>query len=176
MNQETDRSKNESIKEDSAGLRGRIREELASSDESVSQETFELLKFHGTYQQDNRDTRQDRRRHGLGKEFIFMVRNRIPGGKMTTDQLLGELDLAEEFGNGTLRITTRQGIQLHGVVKGDLWNTIHRINELKLSTQSACGDVERNVVCCPAPLRHDAPRAVPSPVWSWMMSNSSARW
>ncbi|MCA9069780.1 MAG: NADPH-dependent assimilatory sulfite reductase hemoprotein subunit, partial [Planctomycetaceae bacterium] len=158
MSQNADRSKNELIKEESVGLRGCIPEELASSEGSVSNETFELLKFHGTYQQDDRDTRKERRRQGLGKEFIFMVRNRIPGGKITAKQFLGELDLAEEFGNGTLRITTRQGIQLHGVVKGDLWKTIHRINELKLSTQSACGDVERNVVCCPAPLRQDGIR------------------
>lgn len=152
------KSKVEHIKEASAGLRGSIAEELADDADHVSDATTKLLKFHGTYQQDNRDSRKDRRRQGLGKEYIFMVRNRIPGGKITAEQFLGELDIADEFGNGTLRITTRQGIQLHGVVKGNLWNTIHRINELKLSTQSACGDVERNVVCCPAPLRHNVIR------------------
>jgi sulfite reductase (ferredoxin) len=87
-----------------------------------------------------------------------MVRTRIPGGKITAQQLLGELDIADQFGNGTIRITTRQGIQLHGVVKGDLWKTIRGINDIKLSTQSACGDVERNVECCPAPLHQDGLR------------------
>lgn len=155
---ESPKSKVEQIKEASANLRGTIAAELENDDDHVGDATNKLLKFHGTYQQDNRDTRKERRRQGAGKEFIFMVRNRIPGGKITARQLLGELDIADEFGNGTLRITTRQGIQLHGVVKHDLWKTIHRINELKLSTQSACGDVERNVVCCPAPLRQNGIR------------------
>lgn len=152
------KSKVEHIKEESVGLRGSIAQELADDSDHVSDATTKLLKFHGTYQQDNRDSRKGRRKQGLGKEYSFMVRNRIPGGKITAEQFLGELDIADEFGNGTLRITTRQGIQLHGVVKGNLWNTIHRINEIKLSTQSACGDVERNVVCCPAPLRHNGIR------------------
>src|SRR5690606_11922453 len=110
------------------------------------------------YIQDDRDVRKERRRQGLGKHYIFMVRNRIPGGKITAAQFLSELDIADEFGNGTIRITTRQGIQLHGVIKANLWKTIRRINDTQLSTQSACGDVERNVVCCPAPLRHDGLR------------------
>lgn len=152
------KSKVEHLKEESRGLRGSIAEELADDSDHVSDASTKLLKFHGTYQQDNRDSRKERRKQGLGKEYSFMVRNRMPGGKITAEQFLGELDIADEFGNGTLRVTTRQGIQLHGVVKGNLWNTIHRINEIKLSTQSACGDVERNVVCCPAPLRHDGIR------------------
>lgn len=152
------KSKVEHIKEESDGLRGSIVEELASNSDHVSDATTKLLKFHGTYQQDNRDSRKERRRQGLDKEYMFMVRNRIPGGKLTAEQLLGELEIADECGNGTLRITTRQGIQIHGVVKSNLWQTIHRINEIKLSTQSACGDVERNVVCCPAPFRHDGIR------------------
>ncbi len=152
------KSKIEHIKETSVGLRGSIAAELANDSDHVSDATTKLLKFHGTYQQDNRDSRKERRQRGLGKEYIFMVRNRIPGGKITAEQFLGELDIADEFGDGTLRITTRQGIQLHGVVKGNLWNTINAINQTKLSTQSACGDVERNVVCCPAPFRHNAIR------------------
>ena len=148
----TKKSKVEQIKEASNGLRGSIAEELSGDADHVSDATTKLLKFHGTYQQDDRDTRKERRKQGLGKEFIFMVRNRIPGGKLTAAQFLGELDIADELGNGTIRITTRQSIQLHGVVKSDLWSTIHRINEIKLSTQSACGDVTRNVCCCPAPL------------------------
>lgn len=148
----------EIIKENSEGLRGAIAEELLSDSSDVSEDTERLLKFHGTYLQDDRDSRKERRRAGLDKEYIFMVRNKIPGGKITAAQFLAELDIADEFGNGTIRITTRQGIQLHGVVKRNLWRTIRRINEIKLSTQSACGDVERNVVCCPAPLRQDGLR------------------
>lgn len=158
MTEKTEKTKNEFFKESSAGLRGNILAELSDGNDDVTDETFELLKFHGTYLQDNRDNRKERRKQGLGKDFRFMVRNRIPGGKISAAQFLGELDLADEFGNGTLRITTRQSIQLHGIIKGDLWQTIHRINELKLSTQSACGDIERNVVCCPAPLRHNGLR------------------
>lgn len=155
---ESKKSKVEFIKEGSLGLRGSIAEELANDAADVSADTERLLKFHGTYFQDNRDTRKERRKQGLDKEYIFMVRNKMPGGKFTANQFLGELDIADQFGYGSLRLTTRQGIQIHGIVKGDLWKTIHRINELGLSTQSACGDVNRNVCCCPAPLRHNAIR------------------
>lgn len=154
----TGKSKVEVIKEQSLGLRGSLSDELKSDADHVSRESYELLKFHGSYQQDNRDSRKERRKLGLDKEYIFMVRNRMPGGKFTAGQFLAELDIADELGDGTMRITTRQGIQLHGIVKGDLQATIRRINEVKLSTRSACGDVERNVVCCPAPLRHNAIR------------------
>ncbi|QEG01324.1 Sulfite reductase [ferredoxin] [Stieleria maiorica] len=157
--EERKKSKVELIKEASDGLRGSIAAELAdSSTDHVQDATTKLLKFHGTYQQDDRDLRKSRRKEGLGKAYSFMVRNRIPGGKMTAAQFLGELDIADELGNGTIRITTRQSIQLHGVVKNNLWDVIHRINAMKLSTQSACGDVTRNVCCCPAPLRHDGLR------------------
>lgn len=150
---EQKKSKVETIKEASVGLRGTIAAELADvSTDHVEDATTKLLKFHGTYQQDNRDLRKSRRKQRLGKAFSFMVRNRIPGGKLTAAQFLGELDIADELGNGTIRITTRQSIQLHGVIKNNLWETIHRINEIRLSTQSACGDVTRNVCCCPAPL------------------------
>ncbi|QDV41464.1 Sulfite reductase [ferredoxin] [Stieleria neptunia] len=157
--EQSKKSKVELIKEASVGLRGTITEELAdATTEHVADATTKLLKFHGTYQQDDRDLRKLRRKEGLGKAYSFMVRNRIPGGKMTAAQFLGELDIADELGNGTIRITTRQSIQLHGVVKGNLWDVIHRINAIKLSTQSACGDVTRNVCCCPAPLRHNGLR------------------
>lgn len=152
---EAKKSKVELIKETSDALRGSIAAELAdSSTDHVEDATTKLLKFHGTYQQDDRDLRKSRRSAGLGKAFSFMVRNRIPGGKLSAAQFIGELDIADELGNGTLRITTRQSIQLHGVIKDNLWPTIHRINAIKLSTQSACGDVTRNVCCCPAPLDH----------------------
>jgi len=154
-----EKSNVELIKESSVGLRGNILTELTdSSVDHVADDTTKLLKFHGTYQQDDRDLRKLRRKEGLDKAYSFMVRNRIPGGKITAAQFLGELDIADELGNGTIRITTRQSIQLHGVVKQNLWGVIHRINEIKLSTQSACGDVTRNVCCCPAPLRQNGLR------------------
>ena len=138
----------EGIKVQSNYLRGEIAEELRDGQDHFGKESIQLLKHHGTYQQDNRDVRG-----GKGKSFIFMVRTKIPGGRLTSEQLLAELDLAEEVGNTTLRITSRQGLQLHGVVKGDLWRAIHRINEIQLSTLGACGDVNRNVMCCPAPYK-----------------------
>ena len=79
----------------------------------------------------------------------------MPGGKLTSEQLLGELDLCDELGNSTLRITSRQGLQLHGIPKKHLKERIRRINEIKLSTLAACGDVNRNVMCCPAPHYND---------------------
>ena len=84
-------SKAEHIKEASAGLRGSIAEELANDTDQVSDPTTKLLKFHDTYQQDNRDSQKERRKQGLDKEYMFMVRNRIPGGKITAEQFLGEL-------------------------------------------------------------------------------------
>src|SRR5947209_17205691 len=81
-----------------------------------------------------------------------MLRSGIPGGVLTAEQYLVEDDLAGRYANGTLRITTRQSFQLHGVLKGDLHSAIHTINEVLLSTQSACGDVNRNVMACPAPV------------------------
>src|SRR5205823_6234010 len=118
-----------------------------------------LLKFHGTYQQEDRDARKNRSRAGVGKHHMFMVRCRIPGGRLTAAQYLAIDDLAREYANGTLRFTTRQGIQLHGVLKGNQKNTIAGINNCLLSTLGAGGDVERNVMACPAPDRHDSVRA-----------------
>ncbi len=146
----------ETAKIESDYLRGTIREELAAETDSFSKANSQLLKHHGTYQQDDREARTARAGGGKSvKSYMFMVRSRVPGGKLTCDQLLAELDLADELGNGTLRITSRQAFQLHGIVKRNLHATIRRINEVQLSTLAACGDVERNVMCCPAPHRHD---------------------
>lgn len=150
-------SKLETIKETSCQLRGTIAEELQQDSPQFSSDNIQLLKHHGTYQQDDRDARGQKDTDGkpLGKQYSFMVRTRIPGGKITAAQLLAELDLCERVGNGTLRITTRQGLQLHGVVKQDLRTAIHDINQTMLTTLAACGDVERNVMCCPAPIRNN---------------------
>ncbi|MCE9556037.1 MAG: NADPH-dependent assimilatory sulfite reductase hemoprotein subunit [Planctomycetes bacterium] len=144
----------EGLKTSSHYLRGTIAQELASDVPSFNKDSVNLLKHHGTYQQDNRDDRKAPNREGKkDKSFSMMVRTKIPGGKLTSDQLLAQMDLCDEIGNTTLRITTRQGLQLHGVLKSNLKHTIARINEVQLSTLGACGDVNRNVMCCPAP--HD---------------------
>lgn len=144
-------SKVERIKYASGGLRGQIVEELQQERARFSEEQVQLLKFHGTYQQENRDQRATRKAAGEEKAYQFMVRSRIPGGVLTAEQYLAEDELAERYANGTLRITTRQGLQLHGVLKGDLRETIREINAALLSTLAACGDVNRNVMACPAP-------------------------
>ncbi len=145
----------EAIKLNSHFLRGTITEELAQPSDKFNKENSALLKFHGTYQQDDREQRVKQEGGKSLRQYIFMVRSAVPGGQLTADQLLGELDLCDELGNGTLRITSRQGLQLHGVLKRNLHETIRRINEVKLSTLAACGDVKRNVMCCPAPHSHD---------------------
>jgi sulfite reductase (ferredoxin) len=151
MSDETKLSAVEAIKAESRHLRGEIAAELIDGQDFFGKESIQLLKHHGTYQQDDRDQRARKTGGKSTKAFIFMVRTRVPGGKLTSDQLLAELDLCDELGNTTLRCTSRQGLQLHGVVKEDLQAVIRRINEVQLSTLAACGDVERNVMCCPAP-------------------------
>src|SRR5262245_12032716 len=145
------RSPVEAIKENSRALRGTIALELLQDSDHFDDQNKQLLKFHGTYQQDDRDARKNRSKSGVGKYYMFMVRCKIPGGKATADQYLALDDLADRCGNGTLRITTRQGIQFHGVVKSRLHETIKGINDCLLSTLGACGDVERNVMAPPAP-------------------------
>ncbi|HMP05995.1 MAG TPA: NADPH-dependent assimilatory sulfite reductase hemoprotein subunit, partial [Lacipirellulaceae bacterium] len=139
----------EGVKLASNYLRCDIAQELVDGTDHFGKDSINLLKHHGTYQQDDRDTRKG------GKAFSFMVRSAIPGGKLTSAQLLAELDLCDEIGNTTLRVTTRQGLQLHGVLKSNLKQAIARINEVQLSTLAACGDVERNVMCSPAPYKSD---------------------
>ena len=137
-------------------LRGSVAEELANESDHFTKETSLLLKHHGMYQQDDRDLRGARGPNGqkLGKVYSLMVRTKIPAGRLNSDQLLAELDLCDEVGNGTLRITNRQDFQLHGVLKRNVKRAIRRINEVHLTTFGGCGDVQRNVMCCPAPL-HD---------------------
>src|SRR5439155_12371939 len=111
--------------------------------------------FHGTYQQEDRDARKHRSKEAVGKHYMFMVRCKIPGGWLTAKQYLAVDDIAGNYANGTLRFTSRQGIQFHGVLKSHLHDTIAGINECLLSTLGACGDVERNLMACPAPHHHD---------------------
>ncbi|HEU5369798.1 MAG TPA: NADPH-dependent assimilatory sulfite reductase hemoprotein subunit [Ktedonobacterales bacterium] len=144
-------SKVEQIKMNSRHLRGQIVEELAQPTTHFSDAQVQLLKFHGMYQQEDRDARQARKAAKEEKAYQFMVRSRIPGGVLTAEQYLVEDDLAGAYGNATLRVTTRQGFQLHGVLKGDVQAALKTINASLLSTLAACGDVNRNVMACPAP-------------------------
>jgi sulfite reductase (ferredoxin) len=144
----------EGFKAESRQLRGTIALELAGDGGQFPEADKQLLKFHGTYQQENRDARKNRSKAGVGKHHVFMVRCKIPGGQLTAQQYLAIDDLAGAYANGTLRFTTRQGIQLHGVLKTDLKETIAGINASLLTTLGACGDVVRNVMACPAP-HHD---------------------
>lgn len=149
-------SKVETAKRHSRHLRGTIAETLNSEATHFSDSDEVLLKFHGSYQQDDRDQRHERRKQGLEEAYQFMVRVALPGGAMNADQYLAMDRIAEDFANGSLRVTTRQGIQFHGVPKGSLKSTIAGINHALLTTLAACGDVERNVMACPAPLADEA--------------------
>ena len=145
-------SKVELIKAASGQLRGTIADEVGGEGPAFSADNVTLLKFHGVYQQDDRDVRSERKRAGLDVDHICMVRVSIPGGRLTAGQYLAMDDLADTAGNGTLRVTSRQGIQYHFVRKGDLHPLIAALNDNLMTTLGACGDVVRNVMCCPAPL------------------------
>jgi sulfite reductase (ferredoxin) len=144
-------SKNESIKAMSGHLRGRISDELIEETPAFTEESEQLLKFHGIYQQDDRDRRKEARAKGLDKHHQLMIRTRIPGGVVSADAYIAHDEVSRRWANGTLRITTRQDFQLHGVLKGDIKKSIRGINEALLTTLGGCGDVERNIMCCPAP-------------------------
>ncbi|HEU5397416.1 MAG TPA: NADPH-dependent assimilatory sulfite reductase hemoprotein subunit [Verrucomicrobiae bacterium] len=137
---------NEEIKAAIPTLAGTIAATLANAAEDhFSHDDYEFLKFHGCYQQDDRDQRK------TGKKYIMMVRSRVPGGVMTAPQWKMFDHLATTYGNQTLRITTRQTIQFHGILKANLRDVIRGINECLLSTLAACGDVSRNVLAPPTP-------------------------
>ena len=145
-------SKVELTKRGSAHLRGTIAEELADASDSFATDSAQLLKFHGVYQQVDRDTATALKQDGCAKTHRLMVRMKIPGGCLTPEQYLVADDLAGACADGSLRITTRQDFQLHGVIKGDLAPTVAEINTALITTFGACGDVVRNVVTTPAPV------------------------
>ncbi len=144
-------SRNESIKAASNHLRGLIKEELVEDTPAFGDDSEQLLKFHGIYQQDDRDRRKEARAKGLDKHHQLMIRTRIPGGVVSPEAYIAHDDISRRWANGTLRVTTRQDFQLHGVLKGDLKKSIAAINEGLLTTLGGCGDVERNIMCCPEP-------------------------
>jgi sulfite reductase (ferredoxin) len=145
------RSQVEDLKDASDFLRGTVAETLAGDASHFSEDEYQLLKFHGVYQQDDRDRRAAARKSGGDKSWIMMVRAKIPGGALSADQYLAFDHLADEYADGTLRVTTRQCFQLHHVGKGNLKRTIRGINDALITTLGACGDVERNLMACPAP-------------------------
>src|SRR6266566_2433492 len=146
-------SKPEAIKRQSRQLRGHVARDLADTATPFDKEGYALLKFHGVYQGYDRDSATERKQRGDDKIWQFMVRARIPGGRLTADQYLALDAIAERYANGSLRITTREGIQFHGVVKAGLRSAIAEINTALLTTLAACGDVVRTVTTTPAPIR-----------------------
>ena len=147
-----DVSRNERIKEASNYLRGTLeqglREEITGA---IVEDDQQLVKFHGLYLQDDRDLRPERTRKKMEKAFAFMIRVRISGGALTPAQWLALDRIARDYGNGTMKLTTRQTVQLHGIIKSNLKATMQRIDAVLLNTIAACGDVNRNVMCNPNP-------------------------
>ena len=138
----------EKIKYDSNYLRGTLEASLADPlTGAISPNDRQLSKFHGTYQQWDRDIDKERKLQKLEPAYSFLIRLRMPGGKITPQQWLNMDALSDKYANGTLKMTTRQTFQLHGVLKKNLKTTIRKINDSLLDTIAACGDVNRNVMC-----------------------------
>jgi len=141
-------SRNERIKEASDYLRGTLadglREEITGA---IVEDDQQLVKFHGMYLQDDRDLRPERTRKKMEKAFAFMLRVRIPGGVLTSAQWLALDAVARDYAGATMRLTTRQTVQLHGIIKSNLKATIRQIDAVLLDSIAACGDVNRNVMC-----------------------------
>ena len=144
-------SKVERIKAASHGLRGAIAAELAEPTPRFVEDDVQLLKFHGIYQQEDRDERKAQRDRDVPKKYSFMIRTKNPGGFAPSGFYLALADLCESHGNGTLRVTTRQGLQIHGVHKSELKDVVASINENLGTTLGACGDINRNVMAPAAP-------------------------
>ena len=151
----------ERIKARSRHLRGTLVESLKDPlTGAFAEDDTQLSKFHGIYQQDDRDVRNERKRQRLEPAYSFMIRVRVPGGVCTTDQWLSMDEIARTRANGTIRLTTRQAFQLHGVIKGKLKTAIQGINQALMDTLAACGDVNRNVMCSPMPPLSEVHREV----------------
>ena len=145
-------SKVEGIKEASNYLRGTLAVSLEDrSTGAIADDDTNISKFHGIYQQDHRDQRNERKKAGLEKAFIFMIRIRVPGGVCTPEQWLKIDALADKYGSHTLKLTTRQAFQLHFITKDVLKTTMQGINDAVMDCIAACGDVNRNVMANPNP-------------------------
>ena len=151
----------EKIKTDSKRLRGTLVESLAEPvTGALAEADTTVIKFHGTYQQDDRDVRDERRQAKLEPAYSFMIRTRLPGGVVSSEQWLKLDAIATTYANRTLRLTTRQAFQFHGVIKRELKTTIAAINAALIDTIAACGDVNRNVLVAANPLLSSAHAAV----------------
>lgn len=154
----------ERIKRESDYLRGTLAESfLDPITGSIPDDDNRLMKFHGSYMQDDRDVRTERNKQKLEPAYQFMVRVRAPGGVVTPKQWLMVDRLARKYANGTIRLTTRQSFQLHGVIKWNMKTVIREVNEELLTTLAACGDVNRNVMCNPNPYQSE----VHEQVYEW---------
>ncbi|GAB4474203.1 MAG: sulfite reductase, ferredoxin dependent [Elainellaceae cyanobacterium] len=158
-------SKVEGIKERSHGLREPVATELRQDTTHFTEDAVQILKFHGSYQQDNRDNRVK----GQEKDYQFMLRTRSPGGIIPAQLYLALDDLSEQYGNHTLRATTRQGFQIHGILKKNLKTVMATIVRNLGSTLGACGDLNRNVMAPPAPLKNRPEYAI-----AWEYANNIA--
>lgn len=153
---EIGKSKNEGIKDKSNFLRGTIKEGLGDViTGALVEDDTQLTKFHGIYMQDDRDIRAGRRSKKLDKAYSFMARVRIPGGICTPQQWIAMDDISNNYANGTLKLTTRQVFQFHGIIKTNLRKAINLINKSLLDTLAACGDVNRTVMCNPNPYQSE---------------------
>jgi len=145
-------SKVEVMKRNSDHLRGTIAEALGDGASNFSEENIQVLKFHGMYQQDDRDLRAQARKEGREKYYSMMIRARIPGGVMTPEAYLKFDRLSEDYGNHTMRITTRQTFQLHGILKDNVKSTLQGIHDVLITTLGGCGDQVRNIIACANPI------------------------
>jgi sulfite reductase (ferredoxin) len=146
-------SKAEAVKQQSRHLRGHLARDLADTATPFDGEGYSLLKFHGIYQGYDRDSATELKQAGNSKHYQFMVRVRIPGGRLTAEQYLALDRIGDAYANGSLRVTTRQSIQFHGIVKSGLKAAMGEINAGLMTTLAACGDVVRTVTTVPAPIR-----------------------
>jgi sulfite reductase (NADPH) hemoprotein beta-component len=159
---------NESIKLASKHLRGTIAEDFAdTSTGAISDNSNQLMKFHGMYLQDDRDLRNALKKAGKEKAFAFMLRVRLPGGKVTPQQWLVLDQLADEVASPSLRLTTRQTFQFHGVLKGNVKQLVHGMHKVLLDSIAACGDVNRNVMVAPNPERSAVLQQVHEQARAW---------
>src|SRR4030095_7243618 len=148
----TNLSSTERIKQRSDGLRGTIKESLANEiTGAISEDDQAVIKFHGMYQQDDRDRRDERAEKKLERLYSFMIRLRLPGGFLTPEQWIATHHIAGEHTTGVIKITTRQTLQLHGILKSRIKPTIQAFNEAKLNSIATCGDINRNVLCSSHP-------------------------
>ena len=168
----------EKIKKASDGLRGTIREGLLDEiTGAISEDDQALLKFHGMYQQDDRDRREERAEKKLERLYSFMIRLRLPGGFLKPEQWIATHHIAGENSTGVIKITTRQTVQLHGLIKSKIKPTIEAFSEANLDSIATCGDINRNVICAAHPLQspiHEKVHAYASKISEMLMPKTRA--